>query len=87
MLSLYWGLLQVQTFILAAKHSDCFLTLPSLISYQVSQSLGGAIMPNEVVYSGKHGGICLYFARLLAPLWDGKLVDENLTPEKALVSR
>ena len=52
---------------------------------QSTQSLGGAIMPNEVVYSGKHAGICLYFARLLAPLWDGKLVEENQTPH--LISR
>lgn len=52
-----------------------------------TQSLGGAIMPNEVVYSGKHAGICLYFARLLAPLWDGKLVEENQSPDKLLVSR
>jgi len=44
-------------------------------------------MPNEVIYSGKHAGICLYFARLLAPLWDGKLVEENQTPDKLLISR
>ena len=58
-----------------------YLLTPS----QPTQSLGGAIMPNEVVYSGKHAGICLYFARLLAPLWDGKLVEENQTPH--LISR
>eukprot|EP00116_Pleurobrachia_bachei_P000763 sb/3461025/ len=54
---------------------------------ELSQSLGGAVVPNEAVYSGKHAGICLYFARLLAPLWDGKLVEESTTPDKQLISR
>ena len=49
--------------------------------------LGGALLPSEVIYSGKHGGMCLYFARLLAPLWDGKLVEEIPNADSPLISR
>ncbi|XP_034048068.1 nuclear pore complex protein Nup155 [Thalassophryne amazonica] len=31
----------------------------------------------EVVYSGKHNGICIYFARILGNIWDGSLVVEK----------
>ncbi|XP_051907367.1 nuclear pore complex protein Nup155 [Hippocampus zosterae] len=31
----------------------------------------------EVIYSGKHNGICVYFARVLGNIWDGSLAVEN----------
>uniref|UniRef100_A0A667YNQ0 Nuclear pore complex protein Nup155 n=1 Tax=Myripristis murdjan TaxID=586833 RepID=A0A667YNQ0_9TELE len=31
----------------------------------------------EVVFSGKHNGICIYFARILGNIWDGSLTAEK----------
>lgn len=31
----------------------------------------------EVIFSGKHNGICIYFARILGNIWDGSLVVEK----------
>ncbi|XP_048876664.1 nuclear pore complex protein Nup155 [Brienomyrus brachyistius] len=37
---------------------------------------GGSAGP-EVVFSGKHNGICLYFSRILGSIWDGSLAVEK----------
>uniref|UniRef100_A0A4W4F518 Nuclear pore complex protein Nup155 n=1 Tax=Electrophorus electricus TaxID=8005 RepID=A0A4W4F518_ELEEL len=44
---------------------------------------GGASLPAmssgpEVLFSGKHNGISIYFARILGNIWDGSLAVENL---------
>ncbi|CAL9683382.1 unnamed protein product [Knipowitschia caucasica] len=31
----------------------------------------------EVIFSGKHNGICIYFTRILGPIWDGSLAVEK----------
>ncbi|KAH0627891.1 hypothetical protein JD844_008444 [Phrynosoma platyrhinos] len=49
-------------------------------SGQMSQpgaSLGGTMCP-EIVFSGKHNGICIYFSRIIGNIWDGSIVLEKI---------
>ncbi|XP_042309327.1 nuclear pore complex protein Nup155 [Sceloporus undulatus] len=49
-------------------------------SSQMSQpgaSLGGTMCP-EIVFSGKHNGICIYFSRIIGNIWDGSIVLEKI---------
>ncbi|XP_068608928.1 nuclear pore complex protein Nup155 [Brachionichthys hirsutus] len=45
------------------------------------QSMSAPISPMpagpEVIFSGKHNGICVYFARILGNIWDGSLAVEK----------
>uniref|UniRef100_A0A8D0GNR6 Nucleoporin 155 n=1 Tax=Sphenodon punctatus TaxID=8508 RepID=A0A8D0GNR6_SPHPU len=36
------------------------------------------MMGPEIVYSGKHNGICIYFARIIGNIWDGSIVVERV---------
>uniref|UniRef100_A0A8C5EGR8 Nuclear pore complex protein Nup155 n=1 Tax=Gouania willdenowi TaxID=441366 RepID=A0A8C5EGR8_GOUWI len=41
----------------------------------------------EVIFSGKHNGICIYFARILGNIWDGSLaVEKTMTKGNQTVS-
>ncbi|XP_023568499.1 nuclear pore complex protein Nup155 [Octodon degus] len=40
-------------------------------------SLSGVTGP-EIVYSGKHNGICIYFSRIMGNIWDASLVVEKV---------
>ncbi|XP_049995011.1 nuclear pore complex protein Nup155 isoform X2 [Alexandromys fortis] len=40
-------------------------------------SMGGLTGP-EIVYSGKHNGICIYFSRIMGNIWDASLVVERV---------
>ncbi|CAF99212.1 unnamed protein product, partial [Tetraodon nigroviridis] len=41
----------------------------------------------EVIFSGKHNGICIYFARILGNIWDGSLaVEQNISRGNQTVS-
>ncbi|XP_038599878.1 nuclear pore complex protein Nup155 isoform X2 [Tachyglossus aculeatus] len=44
---------------------------------QAGANIGGMIAP-ELVYSGKHNGICIYFSRILGNIWDASLVVERV---------
>lgn len=39
--------------------------------------MGQAVVRPELMRSGKHDGLCLYFARILESIWDGRLVFED----------
>uniref|UniRef100_A0A8C5LJD4 Nuclear pore complex protein Nup155 n=2 Tax=Leptobrachium leishanense TaxID=445787 RepID=A0A8C5LJD4_9ANUR len=41
-----------------------------------SSSIAGLMGP-EVVFSGKHNGICIYFSRILGNIWDGSMTFEH----------
>ncbi|NXG52616.1 NU155 protein, partial [Psilopogon haemacephalus] len=51
---------------------------------KVSFSFAGKIpsspmmMGPEIVYSGRHNGICIYFARIIGNIWDGTIVVERV---------
>ncbi|XP_077981190.1 nuclear pore complex protein Nup155-like [Glandiceps talaboti] len=47
---------------------------PHLPSHQLSQTAPQGI--SEIIYSGRFRGLCLYFCRILRPLWDKILVRE-----------
>lgn len=40
-------------------------------------SMSGATGP-EIVFSGKHNGICIYFSRIMGNIWDASLVVEKV---------
>ncbi|CAL8321736.1 unnamed protein product [Lota lota] len=42
-----------------------------------STPMGPVTAGPEVVFSGKHSGICIYFSRILGNIWDGSLAVEN----------
>ncbi|NXP86500.1 NU155 protein, partial [Passerina amoena] len=42
-----------------------------------STSLSGMMGP-EIVFSGRHNGICIYFARIIGNIWDGSIVVERV---------
>uniref|UniRef100_A0A7M4FH37 Nuclear pore complex protein Nup155 n=1 Tax=Crocodylus porosus TaxID=8502 RepID=A0A7M4FH37_CROPO len=44
---------------------------------QVGASISGMMGP-EIVFSGKHNGICIYFARIIGNIWDGSIVVERV---------
>ncbi|XP_066473036.1 nuclear pore complex protein Nup155 isoform X2 [Tiliqua scincoides] len=44
---------------------------------QPGVSVGG-IMGPEIVFSGKHNGICIYFSRIIGNIWDGSIVVERV---------
>ncbi|XP_028916522.1 nuclear pore complex protein Nup155 isoform X2 [Ornithorhynchus anatinus] len=44
---------------------------------QPGANIGGMIAP-ELVYSGKHNGICIYFSRIIGNIWDASLVVERV---------
>ncbi|XP_054719689.1 nuclear pore complex protein Nup155-like [Uloborus diversus] len=52
--------------------------LPSggLVSQQLSTT-GVSSPTSEILYSGKHNGLYLYFSRIIRPLWNMKLVSEK----------
>jgi nuclear pore complex protein Nup155 len=37
-------------------------------------ALGRAVIRPDIIFSGKHNGLCLYFGRLVAPFWETTLV-------------
>ncbi|XP_053557191.1 nuclear pore complex protein Nup155 [Bombina bombina] len=43
---------------------------------QSASTLSNIIGP-EVVFSGKHNGICIYFSRIVGNIWDGSIVVEK----------
>ncbi|NWU89366.1 NU155 protein, partial [Upupa epops] len=40
-------------------------------------SVSGMMGP-EIVFSGRHNGICIYFARIIGNIWDGSIVVERI---------
>uniref|UniRef100_A0A8C4K5V0 Nuclear pore complex protein Nup155 n=1 Tax=Dromaius novaehollandiae TaxID=8790 RepID=A0A8C4K5V0_DRONO len=40
-------------------------------------SISGMMGP-EIVFSGRHNGICIYFARIIGNIWDGSIVVERV---------
>ncbi|KAF7243992.1 hypothetical protein EYD10_09814 [Varanus komodoensis] len=44
---------------------------------QPGASVSGTMCP-EIVFSGKHNGICLYFSRIIGNIWDGSIVVERI---------
>ncbi|KAM6303695.1 nuclear pore complex protein Nup155 isoform 2-T2 [Podargus strigoides] len=40
-------------------------------------SVSGMMGP-EIVFSGRHNGICIYFARIIGNIWDGSIVVERV---------
>ncbi|XP_054843250.1 nuclear pore complex protein Nup155 [Eublepharis macularius] len=44
---------------------------------QPGTSVSGMMGP-EIVFSGKHNGICIYFARIVGNIWDGSIVVERV---------
>ncbi|NXK00399.1 NU155 protein, partial [Corythaixoides concolor] len=40
-------------------------------------SISGTMGP-EIVFSGRHNGICIYFARIIGNIWDGSIVVERV---------
>lgn len=42
----------------------------------VSSSGTGPAPIADVTFSGKHNGICIYFSRIIRPLWDNKIVSD-----------
>ncbi|XP_010007023.1 PREDICTED: nuclear pore complex protein Nup155 isoform X2 [Chaetura pelagica] len=42
-----------------------------------SPSISGMMGP-EIVFSGRHNGICIYFARIIGNIWDGSIVVERV---------
>ncbi|XP_068106698.1 nuclear pore complex protein Nup155 [Hyperolius riggenbachi] len=46
----------------------------------VQQSTGplAGILGPEVIFSGKHNGICIYFARIVNNIWDGSVAVERI---------
>ncbi|XP_026571593.1 nuclear pore complex protein Nup155 isoform X1 [Pseudonaja textilis] len=44
---------------------------------QPGTSISGMVCP-EIVYSGKHNGVCLYFSRIIGNIWDGSIVVERV---------
>ncbi|KFQ41859.1 Nuclear pore complex protein Nup155, partial [Nestor notabilis] len=39
---------------------------------------GTGMMGPEIVFSGRHNGICIYFARIIGNIWDGSIVVERV---------
>ncbi|KAK7895656.1 hypothetical protein WMY93_020981 [Mugilogobius chulae] len=52
--------------------STPFTPMPSGTASMTPMSAGP-----EVIFSGKHNGICIYFARILGNIWDGSLALES----------
>uniref|UniRef100_A0A452GM48 Nuclear pore complex protein Nup155 n=1 Tax=Gopherus agassizii TaxID=38772 RepID=A0A452GM48_9SAUR len=44
---------------------------------QAGASMSGMMGP-EIVFSGKHNGICIYFSRIIGNIWDGSIVFERV---------
>ncbi|XP_053153166.1 nuclear pore complex protein Nup155 [Hemicordylus capensis] len=44
---------------------------------QPGASVSGVMGP-EIVFSGKHNGICIYFSRIIGNIWDGSIVVERV---------
>jgi nuclear pore complex protein Nup155 len=42
----------------------------------VSSNAPGPAPITDVTFSGKHNGICIYFSRIIRPLWDNKIVSD-----------
>ena len=55
--------------------SQSFSQPQSPMGMNASQ-IGGATGQQEVVFSGKHNGLCLYLARLLRPIWEQRMVSD-----------
>ncbi|XP_030048906.1 nuclear pore complex protein Nup155 [Microcaecilia unicolor] len=45
--------------------------------HQAGTAVGGMMGP-EMVFSGKHNGICIYFSRIVGNIWDGSMVVEKV---------
>uniref|UniRef100_A0A8C2T5F5 Nucleoporin 155 n=1 Tax=Coturnix japonica TaxID=93934 RepID=A0A8C2T5F5_COTJA len=41
-------------------------------------SISSGMMGPEIVFSGRHNGICIYFARIIGNIWDGSMVVEKI---------
>ncbi|NXJ15091.1 NU155 protein, partial [Odontophorus gujanensis] len=41
-------------------------------------SVSSGMMGPEIVFSGRHYGICIYFARIIGNIWDGSIVVEKI---------
>ncbi|OXB79178.1 UNVERIFIED_CONTAM: hypothetical protein H355_006637 [Colinus virginianus] len=41
-------------------------------------SISSGMMGPEIVFSGRHYGICIYFARIIGNIWDGSIVVEKI---------
>ncbi|POI31817.1 hypothetical protein CIB84_004432, partial [Bambusicola thoracicus] len=41
-------------------------------------SISSGMMGPEIVFSGRHNGICIYFARIIGNIWDGSIVVEKI---------
>uniref|UniRef100_A0A8V5H400 Nuclear pore complex protein Nup155 n=1 Tax=Melopsittacus undulatus TaxID=13146 RepID=A0A8V5H400_MELUD len=39
---------------------------------------GAGMMGPDIVFSGRHNGICIYFARIIGNIWDGSIVVERV---------
>ncbi|XP_018603651.1 nuclear pore complex protein Nup155 isoform X2 [Scleropages formosus] len=53
------------------------MSTPFILSPPGAASVTGISAGPEVVFSGKHNGICLYFSRILGNIWDGSLAVEK----------
>ncbi|KFM62015.1 Nuclear pore complex protein Nup155, partial [Stegodyphus mimosarum] len=47
----------------------------SILSQQLSTT-GVTTSTSDIIYSGKHNGLYLYFSRIIRPLWNKKVVSE-----------
>ncbi|XP_029434414.1 nuclear pore complex protein Nup155 isoform X2 [Rhinatrema bivittatum] len=45
--------------------------------HQAGTAISGMMGP-EMVFSGKHNGICIYFSRIVGNIWDGSMVVEKM---------
>uniref|UniRef100_A0A7N6AEF0 Nuclear pore complex protein Nup155 n=1 Tax=Anabas testudineus TaxID=64144 RepID=A0A7N6AEF0_ANATE len=53
------------------------LATPFTPMHSVSAPITPMAAGPEVIFSGKHNGICIYFARILGNIWDGSLAVEK----------
>ncbi|KFP73285.1 Nuclear pore complex protein Nup155, partial [Acanthisitta chloris] len=52
--------------------------LPSGNSISHPGTSVSGVMGPEIVFSGRHNGICIYFARIIGNIWDGSIVVERV---------
>ncbi|XP_061590072.1 nuclear pore complex protein Nup155 isoform X2 [Cololabis saira] len=54
------------------------LSTPFVLRHAGSVPVGPMSIGPEVIFSGKHNSICIYFARILGNIWDGSLAVEKI---------
>ncbi|KAB1281214.1 Nuclear pore complex protein Nup155 [Camelus dromedarius] len=60
-------------------HPPTISTPVSAVGNLATQAPGISCMAGpEIVYSGKHNGICIYFSRIMGNIWDASLVVERV---------